>query len=37
MTNYLNKQKLLVRGPNGLTLTKTGREKLAELEDGKRT
>jgi DNA-binding NarL/FixJ family response regulator len=30
--NYLNKQKLLVRGPNGLTLTKGGREKLAALE-----
>ncbi|HEY6763037.1 MAG TPA: hypothetical protein VI318_26280 [Baekduia sp.] len=32
VTNYLNKQKLLVRGPNGLTLTKAGREKLAQLE-----
>jgi DNA-binding NarL/FixJ family response regulator len=32
VTNYLNKQKLVVRGPNGLTLTKAGREKLAELE-----
>lgn len=30
--NYLNQQKLLVRGPNGLTLTKAGREKLAALE-----
>jgi hypothetical protein len=36
VTNYLNKQKLLVRGPNGLTLTKPGREKLAELEAVKR-
>jgi DNA-binding NarL/FixJ family response regulator len=32
VTNYLNKQKLVTRGPNGLTLTKPGREKLAELE-----
>jgi hypothetical protein len=32
VTNYLNKQKLLVRGPNGLTLTKSGRDKLRELE-----
>jgi DNA-binding NarL/FixJ family response regulator len=31
VTNYLNK-KLVTRGPNGLTLTKPGREKLAELE-----
>jgi DNA-binding NarL/FixJ family response regulator len=36
VTNYLNKQKLLTRGPNGLTLTKGGRDKLAELEAGKR-
>jgi hypothetical protein len=36
VTNYLNKQKLLMRGPNGLTLTKAGREKLAELEAAKR-
>jgi hypothetical protein len=34
VTDYLNKQKLLVRGPNGLTLTKAGRERLAELEAG---
>jgi len=32
VTNYLNKQKLVTRGPNGLTLTKGGRDKLAELE-----
>jgi hypothetical protein len=32
VTNYLNTQKLLVRGPNGLTLTKAGRDRLAELE-----
>jgi DNA-binding NarL/FixJ family response regulator len=32
VTNYLNKQNLLVRGPNGLTLTKAGRDKLRELE-----
>ena len=32
VTNATNKQKLLVRGPNGLTLTKAGRTKLAELE-----
>ncbi|HWI74630.1 MAG TPA: hypothetical protein VNT55_21900 [Baekduia sp.] len=34
--NYLNQQKLLVRGPNGLTLTKGGREKLAALEAARR-
>jgi DNA-binding NarL/FixJ family response regulator len=34
--NYLNRQKLLVRGPNGLTLTKGGREKLAALEAARR-
>jgi DNA-directed RNA polymerase specialized sigma24 family protein len=28
----LTKQKLLTRGPNGLTLTKGGRDKLAALE-----
>jgi DNA-binding NarL/FixJ family response regulator len=32
VSTYLNKQRLLVRGPNGLTLTKAGRDKLAELE-----
>jgi hypothetical protein len=37
VSTYLNKQKLLIRGPNGLTLTKGGREKLAELEAAKRT
>jgi DNA-binding NarL/FixJ family response regulator len=30
--NYLNKHKLVTRGPNGLTLTKGGRDRLAELE-----
>jgi hypothetical protein len=34
--SYLNQQKLLVRGPNGLTLTKGGREKLAALEAAQR-
>jgi DNA-binding NarL/FixJ family response regulator len=28
----LTKQKLLTRGPNGLTLTKSGRDRLAALE-----
>jgi hypothetical protein len=32
VANYLNKQKLVTRGPNGLTLTKAGRDKLIELE-----
>jgi DNA-binding NarL/FixJ family response regulator len=32
VTTYTNKQKLLTRGPNGLTLTKAGRTRLAELE-----
>jgi DNA-binding NarL/FixJ family response regulator len=32
VSNYLNKQKLLTTGPNGLTLTKSGRDKLADLE-----
>ena len=32
VTTYTNKQKLVTRGPNGLTLTKAGRTKLAELE-----
>jgi hypothetical protein len=32
ITTYLDKSKLVTRGPNGLTLTKAGREKLAELE-----
>jgi DNA-binding NarL/FixJ family response regulator len=36
VTTYLTKQKLLVRGPNGLTLTRAGRERLAELEAGTR-
>jgi hypothetical protein len=32
ITTYLDKSRLVTRGPNGLTLTKAGREKLAELE-----
>jgi hypothetical protein len=32
LTNYVNKQKLVTRGANGLTLTTAGREKLAELQ-----
>ncbi|WCB94976.1 hypothetical protein DSM104299_03716 [Baekduia alba] len=36
VTSYLNQQKLVTRGPNGLTLTKGGREKLAALEAAKR-
>jgi DNA-binding NarL/FixJ family response regulator len=36
VSTYLNKQKLLTRGPNGLTLTKAGRDKLAELEAARR-
>jgi DNA-binding NarL/FixJ family response regulator len=32
VTTYTNKQRLLTRGPNGLTLTRAGRVKLAELE-----
>jgi DNA-binding NarL/FixJ family response regulator len=32
INTYTNKQKLVTRGPNGLTLTKGGRTKLAELE-----
>lgn len=36
VANYTTKQKLVMRGPNGLTLTKAGREKLAELEAAKR-
>jgi hypothetical protein len=32
VTTYLDRQKLLTRGPNGLTLTKSGRDKLAALE-----
>ncbi|MCW2994053.1 MAG: hypothetical protein JWQ18_1548 [Conexibacter sp.] len=32
VTNATNKQKLVVRGPNGLTLTKAGRDRLAALE-----
>ena len=32
VTTYLDKSKLVTRGPNGLTLTKSGREKLAALE-----
>jgi hypothetical protein len=35
VTTYTNKTKLLTRGPNGLTLTKAGRVKLAELEAAK--
>jgi DNA-binding NarL/FixJ family response regulator len=36
ITTYINNQKLVTRGPNGLTLTKDGRAKLAELEAAKR-
>jgi DNA-binding NarL/FixJ family response regulator len=36
VNTYINKQKLVTRGPNGLTLTKDGRAKLAELEAAKR-
>jgi hypothetical protein len=36
VAGYVDKQKLLTHGPNGLTLTKSGRTKLAELEAGKR-
>jgi DNA-binding NarL/FixJ family response regulator len=32
VNSYLTKQRLLTRGPNGLTLTKGGRDKLRELE-----
>jgi hypothetical protein len=32
VAGYVDKQKLLTHGPNGLTLTKSGRTKLAELE-----
>jgi DNA-binding NarL/FixJ family response regulator len=32
VTTAITTSKLLTRGPNGLTLTKAGREKLAELE-----
>jgi hypothetical protein len=32
LTSYVNRQKLVTRGMNGLTLTKGGREKLRELE-----
>jgi hypothetical protein len=32
ITSYAKKDKLVTRGPNGLTLTKAGRDKLAELE-----
>jgi DNA-binding NarL/FixJ family response regulator len=32
LTSYINKQKLVTQGANGLTLTRTGREKLGELE-----
>ncbi|MCW3002925.1 MAG: hypothetical protein JWQ20_2223 [Conexibacter sp.] len=32
ITSYTKKDKLVTRGPNGLTLTKAGRDKLAELE-----
>jgi DNA-binding NarL/FixJ family response regulator len=36
ITTSTNKQKLLTRGPNGLTLTKDGRTRLAELEAAQR-
>ena len=32
VAGYVDRQKLLTHGPNGLTLTKSGRTKLAELE-----
>jgi DNA-binding NarL/FixJ family response regulator len=32
VNSYLTKQRLLTRGPNGLTLTKGGRDRLRELE-----
>jgi lambda repressor-like predicted transcriptional regulator len=32
LTSYIKKQKLVTQGANGLTLTRSGREKLAELE-----
>jgi hypothetical protein len=32
VTTYTTKSKLLTVGPNGLTLTRAGREKLTELE-----
>ena len=32
LTSYVNRQKLVTRGMNGLTLTKSGRDKLRELE-----
>jgi DNA-binding NarL/FixJ family response regulator len=35
VNTYTNKQKLVTRGPNGLTLTKDGRAKLAALEAAK--
>jgi hypothetical protein len=31
LASYINRQKLVTRGMNGLTLTKSGREKLREL------
>ena len=34
LTGYVQRQKLVTRGMNGLTLTKAGREKLRELEAG---
>jgi hypothetical protein len=35
VTTYLKTSKLVVEGPNGLTLTRAGRDKLAELETPK--
>jgi hypothetical protein len=32
LTSYINRQKLVTQGANGLTLTRSGRDKLAELE-----
>src|SRR4051812_10414810 len=32
LANAINQHKLVTRGPNGLTLTKAGRTRLAELE-----
>jgi hypothetical protein len=32
LTSYVNRQKLVTRGMNGLTLTQRGRQRLRELE-----
>ena len=36
VASYRSRQKLITSGPNGLTLTKGGRERLAELESTQR-